>query len=226
MPQAPGCRSSPALGALTSFFVLDERQYRTNQPCGDGTRAICDAARDPRATLLGPDQEQWLFEGLDRSRSRWNILPQQVMLAKVDQAPGPDVRHSMDQWPGYEAGRARLMDFLHARRPANPVVLTGDIHSNWVNDLKLDDADERSAVVGTEFVVDLLSRRWRTLSVRAKSFCREPFVKFRNTQRGLSHASDAKAMRGPIRCQLRHEAGRALLPRPFRRRGGWPARRA
>ena len=35
---------------------------------------------------------------------------------------------------------------------ANPVVLTGDIHSNWVNDLRSNDRDPDGAVIGTEFV--------------------------------------------------------------------------
>ena len=34
----------------------------------------------------------------------------------------------------------------------NPVVLTGDIHSNWVNDLRVDDRKPESPVVATEFV--------------------------------------------------------------------------
>ena len=44
----------------------------------------------------------------------------------------------MDQWPGYELSRRRLLKFFHERKIANPVVLTGDIHVNWVNDLQLD----------------------------------------------------------------------------------------
>jgi alkaline phosphatase D len=58
----------------------------------------------------------------------------------------------MDQWSGYEAARNRVLRYLHDRKPSNPVVLTGDIHSNWVADLKIDFADPKSATVGTEFV--------------------------------------------------------------------------
>ena len=43
----------------------------------------------------------------------------------------------MDQWPGYEVSRRRLLEFFHERCIPNPVVLTGDIHVNWVNDLQL-----------------------------------------------------------------------------------------
>jgi len=58
----------------------------------------------------------------------------------------------MDQWPGYAAERMRLVRFLVDRRVPNPVVLTGDIHSNWVNDLRVDDRKPEEPVVATEFV--------------------------------------------------------------------------
>jgi alkaline phosphatase D len=44
------------------------------------------------------------------------------------------------------------MNFLHDRRVPNPVVLTGDIHTNFVNDLKLNFDDSKSPTVGVEFV--------------------------------------------------------------------------
>ena len=112
------------------YFVLDTRQYRTDQPCGDGSAPVCDEVRDPRATLLGGHQARRLVEGLDRSSARWNVLAQQVMMARVDRRPGDEVFYSMDQWGGYDAERTRLMDFFARRTPSNPVVLTGDIHAN------------------------------------------------------------------------------------------------
>ena len=174
-------------GDLASFFVLDTRQYRSDQPCGDRRGPACAGVGDPEATLLGGAQEQWLLEGLDRSSSRWNVLPQQVMMARVDQAAGDDELISMDQWSGYEVARRRLMEFLSSRRPSNPVVLTGDIHTNWVNDLRVDYAAERSPVVATEFVGTSISsggdgsqKADYTDSMLAKN----PWVKFHNAERG------------------------------------------
>ena len=57
-----------------------------------------------------------------------------------------------DDWNGYPAARGRLLTHIHDSRVANPVVLTGDIHSFWTNDLKLDFDDAASPVVATEFV--------------------------------------------------------------------------
>ena len=37
-----------AYGRLVDLSVLDTRQYRTDQPCGDGQSALCDGARDRR----------------------------------------------------------------------------------------------------------------------------------------------------------------------------------
>ncbi|HET9257662.1 MAG TPA: alkaline phosphatase D family protein [Pseudonocardiaceae bacterium] len=147
-------------GDLAEFAVLDTRQYRTDQPCGDGMKPRCAAALDPAATMTGPVQERWLLEGLDRSGARWNVIAQQTMFAQYDFAAGPDAVFNLDQWDGYVAARARILGFLAQRRPPNPVVLSGDIHSSWVHDLKADFADPRSATVGTEFVGTSISSRF------------------------------------------------------------------
>ncbi len=139
-------------GTLAEFSVLDGRQYRTDQPCGDGVGVRCPAALDPNATMTGPDQERWLLQGLDASAAIWNVLAQQTMMAQLDTDPGAPVEVPLDQWDGYPAARNRILAHLASRGIANPVVLTGDIHSAWVNDLKTDFADPDSAVVATELV--------------------------------------------------------------------------
>jgi alkaline phosphatase D len=174
-------------GSLASFFVLDTRQFRTNQPCGDGLKAPCPGQADPSATLLGPSQERWLFDALVRSKGHWNVLPQQVMMAKVDQMPGPEERYSMDQWSGYDACRTRLIEFFATRKPSNPVVLTGDIHSNWVNDLKVDFRDADAPAVATEFVGTSITSGGDGVDQTARMkdvLAENPFVKFQSSQRG------------------------------------------
>ena len=76
-------------GNLAEFSVLDTRQYRTDQPCGDGNQPPRPASLDAGATMLGAVQERWLFQGLDRSKARWNVVAQQVMMAQVDRRPAP-----------------------------------------------------------------------------------------------------------------------------------------
>ncbi len=175
-----------AFGDLAEFSVLDSRQYRTDQPCGDGNKPQCAEALSPRATLLGGEQERWFLEGLQRSQRRWNIIAQQVMMAKIDRGREEPL-YSMDQWSGYEAARSRILSFLHERHIANPVVLTGDIHSNWVSDLKLDFADPKSPAVGSEFVGTSLSSGGDgsdTTSQSASYYSRNPHLRFFNAQRG------------------------------------------
>ena len=93
----------------------------------------------------------------------------------------------MDQWPGYAFERMRMVEFLRDRAVSNPVVLTGDIHSNWVNELRVDDRREDQAPVATEFVATSLSSggngvdKPRNLEALLSA---NPCVKFHNGERG------------------------------------------
>ncbi len=174
-----------AYGDLASFHVLDTRQYRSDQPCGDGNKPPCDEAFDPDRTMLGEAQEAWLTDGLTKSSALWNVLAQQVMFAPVDRDPESGVKLSMDQWPGYEANRRRLLRVFDEAAVSNPVVITGDIHSNWANDLHRDDAD--SPVVATEYVTTSISSGGNgrlNEEYAAGMKADNPFVKFHNGERG------------------------------------------
>src|SRR5262245_51775600 len=145
-------------GDLAEMFVLDTRQYRTNQPCGDGL-AFCDGIFDPAATMMGSTQEEWLFRNLRQSRSTWKVMAQQVMMMRWDLGalsqviPNlPPHFFNVDAWDGYQVARDRVMAFLAAEQIQNAVVLTGDIHSAWAANLKADFTDPSSAIVGAEFV--------------------------------------------------------------------------
>ena len=176
-----------AFGDLAEFSVLDTRQYRSDQPCDDGNKPQCAAALASDATMLGGAQEKWFFDGLKQSKARWNVMAQQVMVAKVDRRAGQEEAYAMDQWSGYEAARRRVLDFLHERRPSNPVVLTGDIHSNWVADLKKDFGDPKSATVGTEFVGTSITSGGDGADMQpaVQAYLPEnPHVHFYNNQRG------------------------------------------
>lgn len=181
-----------AFGDLAEFSVLDTRQYRTDQPCEDGNKPQCPAALAAEATMLGPEQERWFLDGLGRSKTKWNIVAQQVMMAKVDRRAGPEQAYAMDQWSGYESARGRVLKYLNERKPSNPVVITGDIHTNWVADLKLDFADPKSATVGTEFVGTSITSGGNgadTLPAVEAYLPENPHVRFYNNQRGYVRCS-------------------------------------
>ncbi len=171
-----------SFGQLANFMILDTRQYRTDQPNDDKRSPLNEAALAKTNSLLGREQRNWLCRELISSSTTWNVLAQQVMMGLVGFAKeGEPLQYSMDQWPGCAYERMQLMKFLADRRVSNPVVLTGDIHSNWVNELRVDDRRVEEPIVATEFVATSLSSGgngvdkptgwmvcWRTM--RASSF--------------------------------------------------------
>jgi alkaline phosphatase D len=115
--------------------------------------ATCSDFGDPQRTLLGHEQEQWLFDGFKRSETAWNIVAQGQLVAQLRQKtrvgePG----HWTDGWDGYPASRQRVFDAIAATGQRNPVFIGGDIHSFWTTDLKADFGNPTSATLATEFV--------------------------------------------------------------------------
>jgi len=183
------------LGDLVEFHVLDTRQYRSDQSCGDGRKAPCADVFGPDRTMMGAEQERWLTTGLRASRARWNVIANQVMLAEVAQVRDEVQIFSMDKWDGYVDARRRLLNVLAQAKPGNPVVITGDIHSNWVADLKLDFRDLSSPVVGTEFVGTSITSGGDGTDAPAPDVqALNPHVKFFNARRGYVRVTITPAL--------------------------------
>ncbi len=155
-------------GDLLDLHLLETREYRTDQPDDTTTAAgRKQAPRDfrpglppggnPGGTLLGERQERWLMNGLRRSPTRWNALGNQVMMAQFNfghfepPANGGPLSFNVDAWDGYGAERSRILAAAAADRDMNLVVLTGDAHSAWVQDLEAD-WERPGNPVATEFV--------------------------------------------------------------------------
>lgn len=139
-------------GNLIDLSVLDTRQWRSDQPCGDGLRTNCAGRLAPSQTMMGPEQEGWLFDNLADVKARWTVIGQQVYSFAYDRAKAnPDGQFSMDKWDGYVAARQRLYNRLLETRAPNPIVLSGDVHQHYGADLKIDFTNPRSATVGVEF---------------------------------------------------------------------------
>ncbi|MBX7195404.1 MAG: alkaline phosphatase D family protein [Sandaracinaceae bacterium] len=122
-------------GDLVDLVILDTRIWARDE---QGAGATDPVLMDPTRTLLGTDQETWLFEQLRSSTAQWKVICQQVMMAQLP------LFLNTDAWDGYPAQRQRLFDFL-ADNPtgarSDVVVVTGDIHSSWANDLTTAPAD-------------------------------------------------------------------------------------
>ncbi len=170
-----------AFGDLASIFMLDQRQYRSPEACSPpgrgGANRIsprdCPELGQPSRQMLGERQEQWLFATLAKSKPRWNLLGQGTVMAYINEQSGGGERYWTDAWNGYPAARARLIDFIAARKIANPVVLSGDIHAFVVSGLNQRASDLASPVVASELVTTSISSQgiaqkrldaWRALN--------------------------------------------------------------
>jgi alkaline phosphatase D len=206
-------------GRLARFYLLDTRQYRSVQACpATPTAERCDFARqrkilfggagganfiDPNApdckvaladesrTVLGEAQERWLDGALGASAAAWNVIAQNVMMMTVAEGTRESPRHYSDAWAGYPPARERLFAALAKHRAANPVVLTGDIHSFWVNDL----ANAAGRAVAVELVASSIATSTYDKSAHLPL---NPGAKFHDGQHN-----------GYVRCELGRDALRA-----------------
>jgi alkaline phosphatase D len=179
-----------SFGKLADFLVLDTRQYRSDQPSSrDEVFDVGELPRLSSGNILGKDQFGWLQKSCANSPASWNVMAQQVMMANIDFETGSKLRYYADGWPAYPTERRQLLEFLQDAKVSNPVVLTGDFHSNFVNDLRLEDGKVELPVVATEFVGTSISsagdgqdRRdsWKNI------MSENPGVKFLNDQRGYA----------------------------------------
>ncbi len=176
-------------GRLAQFLMMDSRQYRSGHACGGGSRPVpCGSWGDSTRTMLGDTQERWVAGALASPQPRWQVLANQVMMAPWDDAQGDAVRLSMDQWGGYPAARDRLLRTIAERAPNRTVVLTGDIHSSWTNELRTDFARPTQPPIAAEFVATSLSSGGdgadRSSYVTDARLAENPHVRWQNARRG------------------------------------------
>lgn len=117
---------------------------------------------DPNRTMLGNAQEQWFAQTLAESKRRgqtWQVITQQVVMgeqiapagmtrllppnispgsrtwfAAGEQMSALGLPWNLDSWNGYPAARARFLAACE-QHANNAVVLGGDSHNCWVNNL-------------------------------------------------------------------------------------------
>lgn len=170
-------------GDLMAMQLLDTRQYRDDQPCGDGFKPACPEVFAKDAQVLGRAQEDWLNRNMAKGGATWNALAQQVTMMSLDRRRKPDEPKkivNLDSWAGYEAPRERILSRLGGLK--NCVVLTGDEHQNFCGDLVLKDK-----VVGAEFVATSISSGGDGSDRRNGTdvfLSQNPELKFANDQRG------------------------------------------
>jgi alkaline phosphatase D len=178
-------------GDLAEFSVLDTRQYRSDQVYGDGTKPPGPDTADPARTITGDAQERWLLDGLAASRTRWNVIPHQTAIMRIDTLAGSGIAVPMDTWDGYEASRRRVLGGIHERGVDNVVFLAGDLHRSLAADLKLDFDDPASPTVAVELVGTSISsgRDGEDNDEGGRTILAEnPWIRYGNFQRGYVRA--------------------------------------
>ncbi len=143
-------------GDLVDLVMLDTRLIGRDRQAD--SPASADTLGDEKRTMLGFEQEAWLASELSRSVAQWKLLGQQVMfmplriglprLLELDLLPALDQKLSLltdggvvlnvDQWDGYPAARDRLIDQIRIQGLDDVVVLSGDIHTSWAQDVTED----------------------------------------------------------------------------------------
>jgi alkaline phosphatase D len=201
-----------AFGDLVSFSMLDGRQYRSRGACavpphGGGhvvTAMQCPELVEPSRSLLGEAQETWLYDGLARSRARWNVIGQTVLMTPLhDNHPGTEAEEWTEAWDGYPAARARLLDHIASSGVANPVVLSGDNHAFWANDLK---REPDGATIATEFVGTSVTSYGPPYETVAKWLPSNPQVRFFESRKRGYACVDVSADRMITRFQAISDA--------------------
>lgn len=135
------------IGNLVRLMMLDTRLHGRDEQVGLTSSQVS----NPDRTILGQDQKDWLEWEFITSAATWNVLGQQVMMAPL-RAFGAIL--NTDQWDGYEADREWLYNRIQQSSMGKTIVLSGDIHTSWANELPLPwyNANQQIGSAGVEFI--------------------------------------------------------------------------
>jgi len=139
-------RSFP-FGKTLDLFLLDQRQYRANQPCDDAVAPACADYDQPR-DFLGRTQMNWIKSRLSSSKAAWKVIGNQVMIMPAKVTGGS--YYTFDMWHGYPREREELLQHIKKNNIKDVVFATGDIHTFIAGDVKTDLG--AGDTVATEFV--------------------------------------------------------------------------
>lgn len=182
--------SQQRFGRLANIVMLDDRQYRDAQVCSPGGKpgsgtvnpAACPAWNDPARTLLGTAQEQWLDAAFAASGAGWTVLGQQTLFGRRSAKAAAGNVFWNDGWDGYSAARSRLTQSMQRHKVANPVLLGGDVHENWVGHVKADYGRPDSATLGVEFCGTSITSRAGNPQKTADGLVENPHFVFADAQ--------------------------------------------
>ncbi len=155
-------------GTLAHLSMLDERSFRTGSACGSGDLfgryfSSCKGVFSEKNTLLGRSQLDWLLSNLQREKTRWHLLGNQVPMAPLRLAGSHQkpILADIDGWDGFAAERSFLLEAVRYLKLDNFVVLSGDLHTGLCGHLKRDFTKAQNFdldnTVGVEFMTPSIS---------------------------------------------------------------------
>lgn len=136
------------VGRNAELFLLDQRQYRDDQPCGDNIEQPCPEAETVPRKYLGDAQKAWFKRSLQGSGARWKLVGNQLMVMSLDAPNGNTL--NKDSWDGYGVERREVLGHVRDRRIRDVAFMTGDIHLFGAGDVGVNGRGPDS--VATEFV--------------------------------------------------------------------------
>jgi alkaline phosphatase D len=119
-------------GRSVELFMLDERQYRDDQPCRDRIAAPCGSWSRPRS-MLGARQLSFLEGRLSASRAAWKVVGGQSLTMPNRVHDGEFAR--FDSWQGYPQEREHLLGHITQTGIQDVVFLAGDVHTFVAGDV-------------------------------------------------------------------------------------------
>jgi alkaline phosphatase D len=182
-------------GDLMDLIMLDERQYRSTLPCPpapparDRSRRValedCPDALDPKRSMLGLDQEQWLAKCLaEPARARWSVIGQQMLFAPhLSKTKEDKFAIRTDGWDGYAAPHQRMLDLIAARPNRDSLVIGGDIHAFIATNVPAKRDDPTSPAIASHVVIGPISSRLGDHASLEASRPHNPHIKFADARR-------------------------------------------
>ncbi|WP_083228341.1 alkaline phosphatase D family protein [Veronia pacifica] len=129
-------------GQLAEIFMTDSRTYRSEPSCdskdlNDGSQ--CMDIPDPKRTMLGDRQRNWLIDGINTSDSHWKIWGNQTLVAKFGLTGIlREYQINKDAWDGFPEERKTIARAIKDNGTNNFVTLTGDLHTSIVTYSKIE----------------------------------------------------------------------------------------
>ena len=168
--------------------LVIEDYYDEIKAAGNADSFKAEILNDPTREMFGPVQSDFIIDTLKASKAKnvpWRVIANQVIMGRVltaDLAPYVDetaiqeiekdwvgIRDSValskynlpvypDSWDGYPVARETFYQRLIEAGVQDIIVLTGDAHEFWVNDLTADSGEK----LGVEFVTSSVSSKTLT----------------------------------------------------------------